>query len=108
MVKTRSSAKVGRAAQNSSAENGNPSELRSRLKTTENGHRSQKTYNTSRQVSDPLAFASQAVRMYIFPSKDCGLCLSVVIVPKYMRRSVIVRACGFASGVGSLALQRTY
>lgn len=90
MVKTRSSARVKRAAQSSSAENGNPSELRSRLKTTENGHRSQKTYNTSRQVSDPLAFASQAVRMNIYPAKTADLYLIVAIVLKYARRSVIV------------------
>lgn len=90
MVKTRSSARVGSAAQSSSAENGNPSELRSRLKTTENGHRSQKTYNTSRQVSDPLEFASQAVRMNIYPAKTADLYLIVAMVLKYVRRSVIV------------------
>lgn len=71
MVKTRSSARVGSAAQSSSAENGNPSELRSRLKTTENGHRSQKAYNTSRQVSDPLALASQAVSMNTYSVRIC-------------------------------------
>ncbi|XP_026320421.1 E3 SUMO-protein ligase PIAS2 isoform X2 [Hyposmocoma kahamanoa] len=84
MVKTRSSARVGSAAQSSSAENGNPSELRSRLKTTENGHRSQKTYNTSRnnqalpsggvpgsgsQGKDPLAPALPGSRnMYQHPA----------------------------------------
>ncbi|XP_021183057.1 E3 SUMO-protein ligase PIAS3 isoform X2 [Helicoverpa armigera] len=48
MVKTRSSARVGSAAPSAPAENGTSSELRSRLKTTENGHRSQRPYNQTR------------------------------------------------------------
>ncbi|XP_075980959.1 E3 SUMO-protein ligase Su(var)2-10 isoform X2 [Anticarsia gemmatalis] len=48
MVKTRSSARVGSAATSAPPENGTSSELRTRLKTTENGHRSQKGYHQSR------------------------------------------------------------
>ncbi|KAM3956696.1 LOW QUALITY PROTEIN: E3 SUMO-protein ligase Su(var)2-10 [Aphomia sociella] len=70
MVKTRSSARVGNASQSAPAENGTSSELRSRLKTSENGHRSQKSsssrnnqplsssgagHGTSSQGKDPLA-----------------------------------------------------
>ncbi|XP_072943055.1 E3 SUMO-protein ligase PIAS3 isoform X2 [Epargyreus clarus] len=52
MVKTRSSARVVSGAQNAPAENGSASELRTRLKTTENGHRSQKS--TSSRTSQPV------------------------------------------------------
>ncbi|XP_030032288.1 E3 SUMO-protein ligase PIAS2 isoform X2 [Manduca sexta] len=85
MVKTRSSARVGNAATSAPAENGTSSELRTRLKTTENGHRSQKAYNTSRnsqqslssggvgpgggsQGKDPLAPALPGSRMYQHPA----------------------------------------
>ncbi|CAH0590121.1 unnamed protein product [Chrysodeixis includens] len=85
MVKTRSAARVGSAAANAPAENGNSSELRSRLKTTENGHRSQRAYSHTRnnqalpsggmgpgsgsQGKDPLAPALPGSRnMYQHPA----------------------------------------
>lgn len=58
MVKTRSSARVGSAATSAPAENGTSSELRSRLKTTENGHRSQRPYN---QIRNNQALPSGSV-----------------------------------------------
>lgn len=59
MVKTRSSARVGKAVSGTATENGTSSELRTRLNRNENGHHSQNaTYlNTSRQVSVNVAFA---------------------------------------------------
>ncbi|XP_053614295.1 E3 SUMO-protein ligase PIAS3 isoform X2 [Plodia interpunctella] len=84
MVKTRSSARVGNAASSAPAENGT-SELRTRLKTTENGHRSQKSSSNNRnnqalpssgaghgagsQGKDPLAPALPGSRnMYQHPA----------------------------------------
>lgn len=75
MVKTRSSARVGNAANSAPAENGTSSELRSRLKTTENGHRSQRPYNQTRQVSVLVAFASS-----IAASMITHLCPTVTVV----------------------------
>lgn len=71
MVKTRSSARVGSAATSAPSENGTSSELRTRLKATENGHRSQKAYNQSRQVSVLVAFAPVAASM-TYPISDVG------------------------------------
>ncbi|XP_026763044.1 E3 SUMO-protein ligase PIAS2 isoform X2 [Galleria mellonella] len=84
MVKTRSSARVGNATQSVPAENGTSSELRSRLKTSENGHRSQKSTNsrnnqplsssggahgTGSQGKDPLAPALPSSRtLYQHPA----------------------------------------
>ncbi|KAH9635826.1 hypothetical protein HF086_002386 [Spodoptera exigua] len=84
MVKTRSSARVGSAATSAPAENGTSSELRSRLKTTENGHRSQRPYNQTRnnqalpsgsvgpgsgsQGKDPLAPALPGRSLYQHPT----------------------------------------
>ncbi|XP_059059566.1 E3 SUMO-protein ligase PIAS2 isoform X2 [Achroia grisella] len=84
MVKTRSSARVGTGSQSVPAENGTSSELRSRLKTSENGHRSQKSSNsrnsqalsssggahgTGSQGKDPLAPALPSSRtMYQHPA----------------------------------------
>ncbi|XP_073953436.1 E3 SUMO-protein ligase Su(var)2-10 isoform X1 [Choristoneura fumiferana] len=81
MVKTRSSARVGNAASSTPAENGNSSELRSRLKATENG-RSQKNSNSRNsqalasggvggggsQGKDPLAPVSSSRNMYQHPA----------------------------------------
>ncbi|XP_060805520.1 E3 SUMO-protein ligase PIAS3 isoform X2 [Amyelois transitella] len=84
MVKTRSSARVGNAATSAPAENGT-SELRTRLKPTENGHRSQKSSSNNRnnqalpssgsghgagsQGKDPLAPALPGSRnMYQHPA----------------------------------------
>ncbi|CAH0764217.1 unnamed protein product [Diatraea saccharalis] len=50
MVKTRSSARVGSAALSAPTENGTSSELRARLKATENGHRSQKSTSRNNQA----------------------------------------------------------
>ncbi|XP_068620211.1 E3 SUMO-protein ligase PIAS3 isoform X2 [Battus philenor] len=55
MVKTRSSARVVSAAPSAPAENGNSSELRTRLKTTDNGHRSQKNYSSRNNQSLPTS-----------------------------------------------------
>lgn len=78
MVKTRSSARVGSAATSAPAENGTSSELRSRLKTTENGHRSQRPYNQIRQVSVLVAFASNIAASMI--SHFCPTATIVVSV----------------------------
>ncbi|XP_028171424.1 E3 SUMO-protein ligase PIAS2 isoform X13 [Ostrinia furnacalis] len=53
MVKTRSSARVGSAVPSAPSENGTTSELRTRLKTTENGHRSQKSGNNRNNQALP-------------------------------------------------------
>ncbi|KAL0869656.1 hypothetical protein ABMA27_005905 [Loxostege sticticalis] len=53
MVKTRSSARVGSAVPSAPAENGTTSELRTRLKTTENGHRPQKSGNNRNNQAMP-------------------------------------------------------